>query len=97
MIHNPAYEYLSIPIANDSDDPEIVAADVEHRIRCRTVGAAKALAHIGESTQPRRIAPARGPPLWEAAAAAKQAENDQQWDQAAQPAPEIEFDQRISW
>jgi len=56
----------------------------------------KILDHIGESTQPPRIAPARGPPLWEAAAT-EQAENDPQWDQAAQPGPEVEFDQRIAW
>lgn len=61
----------------------------------KTVG--KILNHIGESTQPARIAPARGPPLWEMATAVEQAENDQQWDQAAHPAPEIEFDQRIAW
>jgi hypothetical protein len=57
----------------------------------------KILDHIGESTQPPRIAPARGPPLWEAAAAVEQAENDPQWDSSAQSAPEIEFDQRIAW
>jgi hypothetical protein len=57
----------------------------------------KILNHIGESTQPPRIAPARGPPLWEAAAAAEQAENDPQWDSSAHPAPEIDFDQRIAW
>jgi Putative transposase len=57
----------------------------------------KILDHIGESTQPTRIAPAHGPSLWEAAAAAEQAENDPQWDSSAQPAPEIEFDQRIAW
>jgi hypothetical protein len=39
----------------------------------------------------------RGPPLWEAAAAAEQANNDPQWDSSAQPVPEIEFDQRIAW
>ena len=50
----------------------------------------KILDHIGEATQPPRIAPARGPPLWEAAA--ELAENDPQWDTSAQPAPEIEFD-----
>ena len=38
----------------------------------------KTLDHICESTQPRRISPARGPPLWEAAAAAEQAQNDPQ-------------------
>lgn len=57
----------------------------------------KILDHIGESTHPPRIAPACGPPLWEAAAAAEQAEKDPQWDSSAQPAPEIEFDQRIAW
>ncbi|MBI5861319.1 MAG: hypothetical protein HZB64_03940 [Rhodocyclales bacterium] len=55
------------------------------------------LDHIGESTQTPRIAPARGPPLWEAAAAAEQADNDQQWEQTAQPGPDVEFDQRIAW
>ena len=57
----------------------------------------KILDHIGESTQPPRIAPARGPPLWEAAAAAQQARNDRQWNGSAPPVPEIEFDQRIAW
>ena len=38
----------------------------------------KILDHIGESTRPPRIAPARGPPLWAAAAAAQQAEKDSQ-------------------
>ena len=57
----------------------------------------KILEHIGESTQPPRIAPARGPPPWEMATAAEQAENDQQWAQAAQPGPGVEFDQRVAW
>ena len=56
----------------------------------------KILDHIGESTQPPCIAPARGPPLWEAAAA-EQAENDPQWGSAGHPAAEIGFDQRIAW
>jgi hypothetical protein len=57
----------------------------------------KILDHIGEFTQPPRIAPARGPPLCKAAAAAEQAEKDLQWDSSTQPSPEIEFDQRIAW
>lgn len=52
---------------------------------------------IGESSQPPRIAPARGPPLWEAAAGAEPAGNDPQWDASAQASPEIELDQRIAW
>jgi hypothetical protein len=57
----------------------------------------KILDHIGESAQPPRIAPARGPPLWEAARASEQAGNDPEWDMSAQPVPEFEFDQRIVW
>ena len=60
-----------------------------------TVG--KILNHIGDFPHPPRIAPARGPPLWKAAAAAEQARNDPPWDSSAQSAPEIEFDQRIAW
>ena len=56
----------------------------------------KILDRIGESTQSPCIAPARRPPLWEAAAA-QQANNDPQWDWSAHCAPEIEFDQRIAW
>jgi len=55
------------------------------------------LDHIGESTQPPRIAPARGAPLWEATRASEQAGNDPQWYMSAQPVPEFEFDQRIAW
>ncbi len=57
----------------------------------------KILDHIGESTQMPIIAPARGPPLWEAAMAAEQAGNDPRWDMSAQPMPEFEFDQRNVW
>lgn len=56
----------------------------------------KILQHLGETTHPPRITPARGPPLWEAVAA-EQAENDPQWDQADQPGPKVEFGQRIAW
>jgi hypothetical protein len=57
----------------------------------------KILDHLGESTQPPRIAPARGPPLWEAAMASEHTGNDSQWDSAAQPEPVFEFDQRVVW
>ena len=54
------------------------------------------LDHRGEPTRPPRFAPARAPPLW-AAAAAPPADNDPHWEQAAQPRPEIELDQRLTW
>jgi hypothetical protein len=57
----------------------------------------KILEHLGAATRPPRIAPARGPPLWETAAASALAGNDPHWELAAQPVPQIEFDQRIAW
>ena len=47
---------------------------------------------LGEPVDPPRIAPARGPPLWEAAGQGGDAD-----DLLAQPMPEIEFDQRVGW
>jgi len=58
----------------------------------------KILNHLGESTLPPCIAPARGPPLWELEQAPhRQAGNDVQWDSTAQPEPVFEFDQRGAW
>jgi hypothetical protein len=51
------------------------------------------LGHLGEPTTPPRIAPARGPPLWEAV----DPEHDPAADLLLQPAPAFEFDQRLSW
>jgi hypothetical protein len=51
------------------------------------------LAHLGEPTAPPRIAPARGPPLWEAT----DSEHDPVADPLLQSAPAFEFDQRLSW
>jgi len=51
------------------------------------------LAHLGEPTAPPRVAPARGPPLWEAA----NAEHDPAADPLLPSAPAFEFDQRLSW
>ena len=51
------------------------------------------LAHLGEPTAPPRIAPARGPPLWEATGDA----HDPSADPLLQCAPAFEFDQRLSW
>ena len=57
------------------------------------------LDHIGVASAPRRISPARGPPLWEDGDAqsgeAVQIEPD--WDLAAQPAPDYEINQRVNW
>lgn len=57
------------------------------------------LAHLGEPTSPPRMAPARGPPLWEMpdAEPGKRDPRASQFDPQAQPAPDYEFDQRIAW
>ena len=60
----------------------------------------KILDHIGVDVEPPRITPARGPPLW--ADCDAQMDDGAQikpadWDLAAQPAPDFEVDQRISW
>ena len=51
------------------------------------------LDQLGEPTAPSRIAPARGPPLWEAAGA----EHEPTADQPLPPIPAYEFDQRLTW
>ena len=48
------------------------------------------LAHLGEPVDPPCIAPAHGPPLWEAAGSGGD-------DLLIQTLPEYEFDQRIAW
>jgi hypothetical protein len=50
------------------------------------------LVHLGEPTAPPRIAPARGPPLWDLPDAGAG-----DCDPHAQPAPEYEFDQCLTW
>ncbi len=50
------------------------------------------LLSLGEATSPPRPAPARGPPLWEMADAARG-----DFDPQAQPLPDYEFDQRVAW
>ena len=57
------------------------------------------LEHIGAETEPPRITPARGPPLWDGddAQVGEGVEPAPDWDEAAQPAPNFEVDQRINW
>lgn len=50
------------------------------------------LAYLGEPIAPPRLAPARGPPLWETPGI-----GNGEFDPRAQPAPDYNFDQRIAW
>jgi hypothetical protein len=49
--------------------------------------------HIGESTAPPRITPARGPPAWDDLPADAVLD----WDTLAQPQPEYVFDQQVRY
>ena len=57
--------------------------ELRHRAVARYLWAALHAQQDGAGQDPARIAPARGPPLWEAAAA-EQARNDPQWGSSAQ-------------
>jgi hypothetical protein len=58
------------------------------------------LGHIRVESEPPKISPARGAPLWDDfgdAQVGEGAQIDPDWDLAAQPAPDCEVDQRINW
>ena len=57
------------------------------------------LDHIGVDLQPRHIVPARWPPLWDDGDAHSNdgAQTEPDWDQATQPAPDCEVNQRSIW
>jgi hypothetical protein len=57
------------------------------------------LSHIGAPAQPPPIAPARRPPLWDEEDSGTIVLDEERFtgDPLAQPEPEYDFDQRISW
>jgi hypothetical protein len=59
----------------------------------------KILNHIGAESEPPRITPARGPPLWEDCDAllADGVQVEPNWDESAQVAPDDDADQSVSW
>ena len=74
-----------------------IIAFITHSVDIRHI-----LEHIGVDSEPSRIKPARGPPLWEACDAqvgdgVEGADVEPNWEEAAQPAPDFEVDQRVSW
>ena len=61
---------------------------------------AQILAHIGVNTEPPRMMPARGPPLWDDCDAQKPGEGalgEPDWDMANQSPPDYPEDQRTVW
>lgn len=71
-----------------------IIAFIIHRADIRQI-----LDHIGLDAQPPHITPARGPPLWDDCdvQVGEGSQVEQHWDDAAQPEPQYEIDQRISW
>ena len=60
----------------------------------------KILEHIGVDPEAPRIAPARGPPLWDDCGAQEQGETldtEPDWDMTSQSAPDYPEDQRTVW
>jgi hypothetical protein len=57
------------------------------------------LDHFGEPTTPPRTAPARGPPPWEEEDCGAVSVDEERFpgDPLAQPEPNYEFDQRVTW
>ena len=73
-----------------------IIAFITHSVDIRQI-----LDHIGVDAEPPRITPARGPPLWDECDAqmgdgVEGADVEPNWDEAAQPAPDFEVDQRVS-
>jgi hypothetical protein len=73
-----------------------IIAFITHSVEIRQI-----LDHIGVDSEPPRMSPARGPPLWDGGDAdeewAEKGQAEPDWDLAGQPAPGYEVDQRISW
>jgi len=75
-----------------------IIAFITHRADIRQI-----LEHIGTDSEPPRIAPARGPPLWcECDAQVGEGADGEpdwvtDWDGAAHPAPDYEADQSVNW
>jgi Putative transposase len=71
-----------------------ILAFVTHRADIRHL-----LDHIGVASEPPHIAPARGPPLWEAwdAHMGEGSQGEPDWDRVEKPAPDYELDQRVNW
>ena len=60
----------------------------------------KILEHIGVDPEAPRIAPARGPPLWDDCAAQETGEGVNampDWEMTSQSAPDYPDDQRTAW
>ena len=79
-------ESLPLTCPNCGADMRIVAFVTE------AAPVQRILAPIGEHTEPPPIAPARGPPGWD-----DDLGSMPDWDRIKQPAPDVEFDQRVSW
>jgi hypothetical protein len=80
------FESLPLTCPNCGADMRIIAFVTE------AAPVQRILAHIGEPNEPPPIAPARGPPGWDDDVGPMP-----DWDLLAQPAPDVEFDQRVSW
>jgi hypothetical protein len=80
------FESMPLTCPNCGADMRIIAFVTE------AAPVQRILAHIAEPNEPPPIAPARGPPGWDDDPGPMP-----DCDLLAQPAPDVEFDQRVSW
>jgi len=80
------FESLPLVCPNSGADMRLIAFITE------AAPIERMLTHISEPPCPPPIAPPCGPPAWEDAP-----EPVPDWDDIAQPEPELELDQRIAW
>jgi hypothetical protein len=87
--------YEAFPLTGSQGGAEMrIIAFITEGVDVRAI-----LEHIGEPAPPPRIASARGPPEWyqDSVEDAIDAEERLSGDPLAQPEPEYEYDQRVSW
>ena len=90
------YEVLPLACPKCGGDMRIIAFMAQGHAVNEGPVIREILGHLGEPTSAPRLAPARGPPLWELPVAG-QAAPEPEADPLAQPAPDYDFDQRVAW
>lgn len=87
------YEAFPLTCPNCATEMQIIAFITE------SAPVQRILNHIGEPASPPRIAPARGPPLWDEEGRETIFLDEERFsgDPLAQAEPPFEFDQRITW
>ena len=94
MLLTRLYESMPLTCPNCSADLQIIAFITEGSTVRRILN------HIGQPTDPPKVSPARGPPVWWEEGEGQPAARTHafpSFDPLAQPEPDFQFDQTVSW